>query len=217
MLEVLRDPNRKAESAKEAEKEELRRIYDGMFDQVELSRRILSRNRNSRTPPQREEFVGLFRQVLEKAYMDKILAYVDEQNTRFLRVISRDDRWKVHDVDIENVSLASNYRAQFDDILAKNTPEQMLEILRKKVKGLSVARSSGTSFRSDVGVGVTARETGTNCAGGYGNEQTCMRDGICGVPAALGGGVCSRGAARRDGEQPAGGHGHGREDRPRDP
>jgi phospholipid transport system substrate-binding protein len=36
---------------------------------------------------------------------------------------------------IENVSLVSNYRTQFNDILAKNTPEQMLEILRKKVKG----------------------------------------------------------------------------------
>jgi phospholipid transport system substrate-binding protein len=33
------------------------------------------------------------------------------------------------------VSLISNYRTQFNDILAKNTPDQMLEILREKVKG----------------------------------------------------------------------------------
>jgi phospholipid transport system substrate-binding protein len=161
VLEVLRDPKLKADAVKEAKKEKLRRIYDGMFDQVELSRRALSRNWNSLTTAQREEFVGLFRQVLEKAYMDKILAYVDEKivfdrevqvsDTRaeiqttiitsssripvFYRVISRDGGWKVYDVIIENVSLVSNYRAQFDEILAKNTPEQMLEILRKKVKG----------------------------------------------------------------------------------
>ena len=161
VLEVLRDPKLKADTAREAKKEKLRRLYDGMFDQVELSRRALSRNWNSLTPAQREEFVGLFRQVLEKAYMDKIMAYVDEKiffdrevqisETRaevqttiitptnripvFYRVISGDGGWKVYDVVIENVSLASNYRAQFDDILAKNTPEQMLEILRKKVKG----------------------------------------------------------------------------------
>jgi ligand-binding sensor domain-containing protein len=47
----------------------------------------------------------------------------------------KDGSWKVYDVVIENVSLVLNYRTQFNDILAKNTPEQLLEILRKKVKG----------------------------------------------------------------------------------
>jgi phospholipid transport system substrate-binding protein len=36
---------------------------------------------------------------------------------------------------VENVSLVQNYRSQFNEILAKNTPDQLLEILRKKVKG----------------------------------------------------------------------------------
>ncbi len=52
----------------------------------------------------------------------------------FYRVILKDGAWKVYDVSIENVSLVQNYRTQFNDILAKNTPEQLLEILRKKVK-----------------------------------------------------------------------------------
>lgn len=161
VLEVLRDPKLKAESAKETKKEKLRSIYDGMFDQVELSRRTLAQNWNNLNPAQRKEFVQLFRQVLEKAYIDKILAYVNEKvlfgkevqlsetkvevqttiNTSsknipvYYRVILKDGEWKVYDVVIENVSLISNYRTQFNDILAKNTPEQMLEILRKKVKG----------------------------------------------------------------------------------
>lgn len=161
VLEVLRDPKLKAESAKETKKEKLRSIYDGMFDQVELSRRTLAQNWNNLNPAQRKEFVQLFRQVLEKAYIDKILAYVNEKvlfgrevqlsETKveiqttiitssknipvYYRVILKDGEWKVYDVVIENVSLISNYRTQFNDILAKNTPEQMLEILRKKVKG----------------------------------------------------------------------------------
>lgn len=161
VLEVLRDPKLKAESAKETKKEKLRSIYDGMFDQVELSRRTLAQNWNNLNPAQRKEFVQLFRQVLEKAYIDKILAYVNEKvlfgkevqlsetkvevqttiNTSsknipvYYRVILKDGEWKVYDVVIENVSLISNYRTQFNDILAKNTPDQMLEILRKKVKG----------------------------------------------------------------------------------
>ncbi|MCP2501998.1 MAG: ABC transporter substrate-binding protein [Deltaproteobacteria bacterium] len=161
VLEVLRDPKLKAESAKEIKKERLRHIYDGMFDQVELSRRTLAQNWNNLNLAQREEFVNLFRQILEKAYIDKILAYVNEkvvfdrevqisgtqaeiQTTIitsskkipvFYRVILKGSEWKVYDVVIENVSLISNYRTQFNEILAKNTPDQMLEILREKVKG----------------------------------------------------------------------------------
>jgi len=160
VLEVLRDPALKAESAKEIKKEKLRLIYDRMFDDVELSRRTLARNWNTLNTPQRQEFVQLFRQVLEKAYVDKILSYTDEKivfdkesmlsgnqsevPTRIVtssktipisyRMVMKDGVWKVYDVVIENVSLVQNYRTQFNDILAKGTPEQLLETLRKKVK-----------------------------------------------------------------------------------
>ena len=160
VLEVLRDPKLKAAPDKTVEKEKLRLIYEGMFDDVELSKRTLARNWNSMNVAQRKEFVLLFRQVLEKAYIDKILSYTDEKivfdresmlsgnqsevPTRVVtssktipisyRMIMKDGAWKVYDVVIENVSLVQNYRTQFNDILAKNTPEQLLEILRKKVK-----------------------------------------------------------------------------------
>jgi len=161
VLEVLRDPKLKAASAKEIQKEKLRLIYDRMFDDVELSKRTLAKNWNSLNVAQRREFVLLFRQVLEKAYIDKILAYTDEKivferetmvsgtqaevQTKIVtsskeipisyRLLQKDGAWKVYDVVIENVSLVLNYRTQFNDILAKNTPEQLIEILRKKVKG----------------------------------------------------------------------------------
>src|SRR4030066_1193086 len=72
VLEVLRDPKLKAASAKEIEKEKLRLIYERMFDDVELSKRTLAKNWNSMNVAQRQEFVILFRQGLEKAYIDKI-------------------------------------------------------------------------------------------------------------------------------------------------
>ena len=47
----------------------------------------------------------------------------------------KDGKWKVYDVVVENMSLVQNYRAQFNDILGTdNPPEQLLVILRKKVK-----------------------------------------------------------------------------------
>jgi phospholipid transport system substrate-binding protein len=160
VLDVLRDPKLKAPSAKEIKKEKLRVIYVNMFDEVELSRRSLGMNWNKLNADQRQEFVKLFEQVLEKAYADKILAYTNEKieftkesmisdtmaevRTKVItaskeipityRVILKSGAWKVYDVVIETVSLVQNYRTQFNDILAKNTPEQLLETLRKKVK-----------------------------------------------------------------------------------
>ncbi len=160
VMEVLRDPKLKPEAAKEIKKEKLRAIYGRMFDEVELSRRTLARNWNSLNDAQRQEFIPLFRQVLEKAYIDKILAYRNEKivferesllsesqaeiQTRIVtsskeipinyRVILRDGAWRVYDVLVENVSLVQNYRSQFNDILSKNAPDKLLEILRKKVK-----------------------------------------------------------------------------------
>jgi phospholipid transport system substrate-binding protein len=160
VLDVLRDPKLKPVSAKAIKKEKLRPIYERMFDDVELSRRTLARNWNSLNSAQRQEFVRLFREVLEKAYIDKILSYTNEKivfdrestlaenqvevQTRVVtaskeipiayRMILKNGVWKVYDVVIENVSLILNYRTQFNEILAKNSPEQLLVTLRQKVK-----------------------------------------------------------------------------------
>jgi len=160
VLDVLRDPKLKSPAAKEIKKEKLRVIYRDMFDEMEFSRRTLTRNWSKFSPQQRVEFVNLFEQVLEKAYIDKILDYSNEkivfyketmipENKAeieskvithskeipiFYRMILKDGKWKVYDVVVENVSLVQNYRSQFNDILTNGTPEQLLETLRKKVK-----------------------------------------------------------------------------------
>jgi len=160
VLEVLRDPAMKPASAKAVKKEKLRLIYERMFDEVELSRRALARNWNRLDAAQRQEFVQLFRQVLEKAYIDKILSYTNEKvvfdrermlsanqaevPTRIVtssktipityRVIQKGGVWKVYDVVVESVSLVQNYRTQFNEILGNQKPEQLLQTLRKKVK-----------------------------------------------------------------------------------
>lgn len=161
VLDVLRNPKLKGEPAKGIKKEKLEAIYEQMFDEVELSMRTMGRNWKKLNSAQQKEFVQLYRQILEKSYIDKILSYTNEKivfpkesmlsNNQaevqtnvitsskvipiFYRVILKGGIWKVYDVIIENVSLVQNYRSQFNSILAKNTPDQLLEILRKKVKG----------------------------------------------------------------------------------
>jgi len=158
VLEVLRNKSLK----EEVKREKLRVIYGEMFDQEELSKWCLGRNWNKLSEAQRKEFLPLFQQVLEKTYGDRILAYSDEKivfdreipiaNNRVevqTRAVTKSKEvpmnyrvfkdksgtWKCYDIVVENVSLVMNYRSQFNEILAKGTPDELLEILRKKVKG----------------------------------------------------------------------------------
>jgi len=159
VLAVVRDKN----LSEEAKREKLRAYYREMMDEVELARRTLGANWKKFNPEQQREFMDLYRQLLEKAYADKILSY-DYNESKLLfsrevmlsqnqaevetktvtpsqeipityRVILKDGTWKMYDVVIENVSLIQNYRSQLNSILAKNTPEQMIDILKGKVKG----------------------------------------------------------------------------------
>ena len=159
VMAVVRDKNLN----EEAKKEKLRAYYREMMDEVELSRRTLGANWRKLNPEQQREFMDLYRQLLERAYANKILSY-DYNESKMVfprevmvsqtqaevetktvspsqeipityRVVLKDGTWKVYDVVIENVSLIQNYRSQFTSILAKNTPDQMIEILKEKVKG----------------------------------------------------------------------------------
>ncbi|MFZ3044740.1 MAG: ABC transporter substrate-binding protein, partial [Desulfatirhabdiaceae bacterium] len=42
--------------------------------------------------------------------------------------------WRVYDVNIQGVSLIKNYRTQFDEILTNETPDQLIDRLRKKTE-----------------------------------------------------------------------------------
>jgi phospholipid transport system substrate-binding protein len=159
VLNVLRDPALKGDKAKKAKKEKIRAISEKMFDFTELSKRTLGTNWKNLNPDQQKEFIELYKDILEDAYMDRITSYTDEKvvfqkeimlsdDTAevqsniitkkaeipiYYRVILKNDGWKVYDVIIEGVSLVKNYRTQFREILANKSPEELLKTLRKKV------------------------------------------------------------------------------------
>ena len=159
VIDVLRDPSLKPESAKKVKKDKLRAISEKMFDFTELSKRSLGKNWSKFNPEQQKEFIELYTSLLEDAYANKIIAYTDEKivfskevtltektvEVRssvlrkdeeipiYYRVILKDGSWRVYDVVVEGVSLINNYRSQFREILSNETPESLLETLRKKV------------------------------------------------------------------------------------
>ncbi|MBA4416892.1 MAG: toluene tolerance protein [Syntrophus sp. (in: bacteria)] len=159
VLDVLRDPKLQGEAGKQVKEQRVQAAAHKLFDYVELSKRTLGLNWNKFSPEQRKEFVDLYRTILKNAYVDKITAYTNEQ-VNFTkevslsettvevqstivskggetpinyRVMKKENSWKVYDVVIEGVSLISNYRTQFREILGNNPPEKLIETLRKKV------------------------------------------------------------------------------------
>ena len=159
VLDVLRDPALKPESAKKIRRDKIRAIAETMFDFTELSKRTLAQNWSKFSPEQQKEFISLYKSLLEDTYSDKIMMYTDEkilftkelsltektaevQSTVIrktdeipinYRVILKEGVWMIYDVVIEGVSLINNYRSQFREILVNKPPESLLETLRKKV------------------------------------------------------------------------------------
>ena len=158
VLDVLRNPALQGEANKKVKEEKIETIANEMFDYVALSKLTLGRSWRDFNKEQQKEFVSLYRSILKKAYMDKILSYTDEQvvfdrdimlsenkaevHTRIItksaeipinyRLYLKDGHWKVYDVIVEGISLVQNYRTQFREILANNSPEEVLKILREK-------------------------------------------------------------------------------------
>jgi phospholipid transport system substrate-binding protein len=143
VVQTLEDPALKAPARETERRQRLRRVADDIFDWTDTARRAMGRHWRGLSEAQRQEFVTLFADLLERTYIGRIeqyqgekIEYVGEsgdaeQRTVRTRIVTKQgtavpidyrlerqgDRWRVYDVLIEGVSLVSNYRTQFDRII----------------------------------------------------------------------------------------------------
>src|SRR5499433_3587212 len=71
-------------------REEVRRVANQLFDFEETARRALGQHWQQRTPAEREEFVKLFSDLLEAAYVGKIDLYQGEKITYVSETVEGD-------------------------------------------------------------------------------------------------------------------------------
>ena len=142
------------------EQERLNRLEQAIGERIsyrELAKRSLGAKWKELSEKERQEFVGLFAQLLRDVYANRIFQYTDEQveylNERLdgdyaevktnlrgskgdvpvsYRMINQSGVWRVYDVVVDGVSTVSNYRGQFTKILQTSSYETLLESLRKK-------------------------------------------------------------------------------------
>lgn len=174
VLRLVGDPATKRESLRQR-RASLRRIADDIFDWEETARRSLGTHWQHRTPSEREEFVRLFADLLERSYMSKIELYDGEKigyvgdtiegdqaivRTKLVnkhgsemgvnyKMLRRDgERWKVYDVEIEGVSLIANYRTQFNNVLRRSSYPEVVRAIRVKSTAEPESESAMASPRT---------------------------------------------------------------------
>jgi phospholipid transport system substrate-binding protein len=167
VLKLLDDGALKAPDKTKERRIAVRKVADDIFDFGETAKRSLGRHWAARTPQEREEFVKLFGDLLERSYISKIELYGGEKiqyvgdkiegdtavvQSKLLtkaggevpieyRMLKKGERWLVYDVVIEGVSLVSNYRTQFNKIIQTSSFEDLVKKMKTRQEELGAAAS----------------------------------------------------------------------------
>ena len=163
VIEILNDLELEKPANKAARRAGIRRLVEVRFNFEEMAKRALAQHWRKLAPAQQQEFIGLFTELIEYTYISKVERYEDEEvvyldeDTRgpratvrteivgrqggnnipvHYRLLEEHGAWRVYDVVIENVSLVSNYRTQFNSLLRTGPYEKLAASLRAKVAGL---------------------------------------------------------------------------------
>ena len=139
----------------------IRSVAAPVFDWREMTSRTLGQHWQARSEAERTEFVQIFSDLVNRAYITQLerysgeaIRYISERiegdlggvSTRFVtkqgreipvdyRVISRDGRWRIYDVVVQGVSLVSNYRSQFDKVIRTSSYPELV----KRIRDMDVA------------------------------------------------------------------------------
>jgi phospholipid transport system substrate-binding protein len=147
--------------------DKIRELVRDMFDFNEISRRALSRHWQTLQQDEQVEFVTLFRDLLERAYLTQIERVGNEKIT-FLgesmegdgaalvrsklgirqgseipldyRMHMLNERWRIYDVVVQGVSFIASYRTQFDRVIRAQSYSALRERLQKKAEETTAPR-----------------------------------------------------------------------------
>ncbi|MCK5382803.1 MAG: ABC transporter substrate-binding protein [Gammaproteobacteria bacterium] len=139
----------------------IRKVINARFDFRAMSQRTLATNWKKASDEQQKEFVQLFSKLIENTYIGRVEAYTDEKvdypgakikgkkavvETLILtasadipvnyKVYLKKDKWWVYDVIIEGISLISNYRSSYQEIVKKDGFDGLIVKMKAKIKEL---------------------------------------------------------------------------------
>jgi phospholipid transport system substrate-binding protein len=174
IIRVLEDPALKPESKTKERRAAVREAANQIFDFEETAKRALGAHWRSLGEKDRQEFVSLFADLLERSYISKIERYSGEKvayagdsidgdlatvKTRFTtkqgtdvpveyRTLRRGDRWMVYDVNVEGISLVNNYRTQFNKIIQTSSYQDLVAKMKSQDQFNAPGASKGTDKKA---------------------------------------------------------------------
>lgn len=155
ILEVLKDKS----NDREARRRKIYAVMDGVADFALMGKLTLGPEHWAKfDEAQRKEFLEAFAAALRASTFDKLDIYTDETVTYDapapadkkkyampVRIRSRGDiyvavfklykpktAWKVYDVEVEGISLIRTYKGQYDQVLQKGSPRDLLDKMKSK-------------------------------------------------------------------------------------
>lgn len=147
---------------------EIRQAAVELFDFDEMSRRLLGQRWTDASPDEQRDFVVLFTDLLERAYLNTLgnyrlvtitfqgetisgpyaqvqsrMAAAKGEVAIEYRLLEQEGRWAVYDVAVDGVSLISNYRSQFNSILKRMSFAQLLDRMRNTEASVGSRQTDG--------------------------------------------------------------------------
>ncbi|MEY4951211.1 MAG: hypothetical protein RL698_3422 [Pseudomonadota bacterium] len=159
--EVLQESNRivTGPGDRNAKLVRLKDLLRGFLDTDALARKAMGKHLDGRSPAQVKDFMAVFRDLFVRTYVQRLLLFdapdfgyrgekIDGATaTVKTEIITPKDEfgvdyemkkgsggWVATDILVEDVSLAENFRSQFDKALAKDSFAVLLERLRNKLE-----------------------------------------------------------------------------------
>jgi phospholipid transport system substrate-binding protein len=165
VVTIVSDKELKKQQNEGKRRAALEKAIGTIFDYGEMAKLSLGVHWRERSPAERQEFVKLFKTLLENSYAGKIESYNNEKISYVKEHVEGDNaevkskvvtakreeftldyrlkkdggKWMVYDVVIEGVSLVANYRSQFNRIVRGQGYDALVKKLKEKsseIKGL---------------------------------------------------------------------------------
>lgn len=162
ILDCIKAPAYADAATRPAQREKIAGLVRQIFDFQEFAIRTAGPRWKTFTPDQQKRFTDAFADLLLTTYISKVDGYNGEQvaytgevanaaqdrvEVRSVitlgdgkkvpvayRMMLKNGAWRCYDVLIENVSLVKNYRTQFQDILSRDAPDDLIARVRDKAK-----------------------------------------------------------------------------------
>jgi phospholipid transport system substrate-binding protein len=132
-------------------------LFTKFLDTNAMGRAALGKHWSSFTPQQQKEFLVLFRRLFQRTYVQELLlfdkprfAYVGETrldgdaivNTKIItprdefsvvyQLRPEGELWQVTGITVEDVSLTANLGSQLNDLLSRDSVEDVLNLMQRK-------------------------------------------------------------------------------------